>query len=178
MLVIHGIYEWAVRRVAFRNDFCRGCGQATLAVRVRAFRVLHLYWVPVLPLGFWRTWHCSRCGRAPDANTRTRRGFKIAGAAMLAALAIAAWWEPPGDVHGGGLVFVWSLKIGLPLAAALALRAALRHRPDADRQKALAGIQPFTGSDCPLCSGQLLGVPDRHCLACGCRHEPLAAGGS
>jgi hypothetical protein len=168
-LIIHGIYAWAVRRVAFRHDFCRGCAQPTLAVRMRAFRVLHLYWVPVLPLGFWRTWHCSRCGRSPDANLRTRRGFKVAGAVTLALLAAAVWWDAPDDARGGELVFVWSLLIGLPLAATLAVRSVLRHRPG-DRQRG-SGLAVL-GTTASAAAASACRSPPRLRVA----HEPLASG--
>jgi hypothetical protein len=88
MFIIHGIYHWRPRRTAFRNDYCRACKAQTVSVLIRTVDVLHLFWIPVLPLGVWSRWFCMRCKSRPHQNVATRRGFKIAGAACLALMTL------------------------------------------------------------------------------------------
>ena len=54
-------YPSEARRAAFRNDDCRTCAAERLSMLVRTFDALHVYWIAVLPLGFWSRWHCTTC---------------------------------------------------------------------------------------------------------------------
>jgi rubrerythrin len=73
------------------------------------------------------------------------------------------------------VAILWSLRLGLPLATAFAIRAAVRHRPEPDFKRRLEQVRPFEGWRCPLCGGQLINLPRWHCLSCGAEHRPLAA---
>lgn len=172
MLIIHGTYHWRPRRIAFRNDYCRTCEAERLSVLIRTFDVLHIYWIPLLPLGLWSRWFCTHCGSRPHAATRTRRGFKIAGVVALALMSLLMWVVSVQEVKDD-VWFLWVLRIGLPLAAvALAVSAARQPREPKLNQR-LAAVRPFEGWTCPLCGGQLLNVPKWHCPRCGAEHRPL-----
>ncbi|HXU34417.1 MAG TPA: hypothetical protein VN851_27905 [Thermoanaerobaculia bacterium] len=171
MLIIHGTYHWKPKRIAFRNDYCRKCEAERLSVLVRTIDVLHVFWIPILPLGVWSRWFCRTCGGRPHEVTRTRRGFKIAGAVILALMS-AVTWVPMPDAKDD-MAMIWALRIGLPLATALAIRSAVRHRPEPDFKRRLAEVRPFEGWQCPLCGGQLMNLPKWHCLNCGAEHRPL-----
>jgi hypothetical protein len=169
--LIHGVYHWAPRAVAFRNDFCRRCDRPRVSLRIRTFDVLHVFWVPVLPLGFWRRWQCAECGTAPHELLRTRRGFKIAGALCLLLFTVSVWVIPPGTDLDAAVV--WGMRIGWPLLLLLTLRSIVRHRPEAALADLLMVVPPFDGRRCPVCGGDLLTAPELHCGACGARHESL-----
>jgi len=171
VLIIHGTYHWKPKRIAFRNDYCRKCEAERLSVLVRTIDVLHVFWIPILPLGVWSRWFCRTCGGRPHEVTRTRRGFKIAGAVILALMS-AVTWVPMPDAKDD-MAMIWALRIGLPLATALAIRSAVRHRPEPDFKRRLAEVRPFEGWQCPLCGGQLMNLPKWHCLNCGAEHRPL-----
>jgi hypothetical protein len=173
MLVIHGIYHWRPRRIAFRNDYCRACEARTVSALIRTTDVLHIFWIPLLPLGAWSRWYCTRCGGRPRQVARTRRGFKIAGAVFLAFGSMIAWVPMP--VTGEDAIFVWLLRIGLPVALAFTIRSVLRHRPEPDFKQRLAAVLPYEGWNCPLCGGQLMSTPEKVCSACGAQHRPLAS---
>lgn len=170
MLVIHGTYHWRPRRTAFRNDYCRTCAGPRLSVQVRTLDVVHVYWIPLIPLGFRRRWVCSTCGSYPHAATRTRRGFKIAGALILGLMTFGVWAVPidPPDA-----VFLWGLRLGLALATCAAAFAAFKHSPEPRLKAMLTEVKPFEGWTCPLCRGQLMNIPDWHCTVCGVEHKPL-----
>lgn len=171
MLIIHGTYHWKPRRIAFRNDYCRKCEAERLSVLVRTIDVFHVFWIPILPLGVWSRWFCTRCTGRPHQSARTRRGFKIAGAVVIALMSVAVWM--PLAEAGDDMAIIWFLRFGLPLATALAIRSAVRHRPEPDFKRRLEQVRPYEGWQCPLCGGQLFNLPKWHCLSCGAEHRPL-----
>ena len=172
MFVIYGLYRWFPKTLGFRRDYCRACQSETVAVRVRTVKVFHVFWVPLLPVGWWSGWHCQACGKAPHAVAETRKGFKIAGAVLLALGAVSFWLAPlpPDEIEPAML---WGMRIGLPVATALVVWSIFRHvDPPAFKQR-LAVVRPHDGPDCLLCGGVLqLGTPTR-CGACGVGHQPL-----
>ena len=174
MLLIHGTYHWRARRIAFRNDFCRTCAQERLALLVRTFDVFHVFWVPVLPLGFWSRWFCTQCGSPPHVSTKTRRGFKVAGAVVCAFAALSTWAVPIAEV-GEDAWIVWLMRIAMPLLTVVAVRWAFKHPVEPRFLEMLAAVKPFQGWSCPLCSGPLLpdGHADGRCTQCGAEHRPL-----
>lgn len=174
MLIIHGIYHWKPRRIAFRRDYCRSCEAERLSTLVRTFDVLHVFWIPVLPIGVWSRWFCTHCGERPHAATRTRRGFKIAGILAMALMTLASW-AVPVDVPKEDAWLVWVMRIGFPLALVGLAVSAFRQPPEPRLKMHLAAVRPFEGWSCPLCGGHLLNIPEWHCVSCGAEHRPLPA---
>jgi hypothetical protein len=173
MLIIHGTYHWRPRRTAFRNDYCRSCEAERLSVLIRTFDVLHVFWIPLLPLGLWSRWFCTHCGSRPHAAVHTRRGFKIAGVLALALFALVVWAVPAQEVKDDAWI-IWVLRPGLPLAAVALAVSTLRQPREPNFSQRLAAVTPYEGWDCPLCGGQLFNVPKWHCPNCGAEHRPLA----
>jgi hypothetical protein len=164
VLVEAGVYRFWSKRVAFRNDYCVACDAQRLAVQVRSFYVGHVWWVPVLPLGFWKQWVCSACSRPPHVVTRTRRGFKVAliGVAILFALPIWLLTPEPGEVAG-----FWSLRLAsVVLLAGSIWWATTGHRANPSLREGLARVQPYAARTCPFCGGYLQDQPSWHCPAC------------
>jgi hypothetical protein len=175
MVLVHGMYRWAARRLAFRNDYCRACQDRAIAVCVSTFNVLHIYWLPLLPLGRWSRWLCARCGNKPHAAARTRRGFKIVLAVLAGLLNVVAWFAPL-DIGS-------ELQLGILRAVALvllllALRWVATHRPEPDLKALLAAVLPYTSWDCPLCGGRLVETPTAvQCGSCKAERKALRDGG-
>jgi len=170
MIFIHGgTYHWKPRRIAFRADYCRACDASRISVLIRTVDVLHLFWIPVLPIGIWSRWFCSSCGHRPHQATRTRRGFIVAGAIILALVSTAVWvpWNEAVPL------LVWMLRFVLPLFTLLVIRAAWRWPTEPDYQARLAQVAEFQGWVCPLCGGQLLQLPELRCTQCHAEHRPL-----
>ena len=104
----------------------------------------------------------------------TRRGFKIAGAVILALMTLSAWVPEPPDPE---LVeTIWILRFAAPLVLAFAIGSIFRHKPEASFQKTLAAVPPFEGWSCPICGGQLYSTPTLVCYVCEAQHRPLVAG--
>src|SRR5258708_39448951 len=60
-LAHEGVHSYNSRIVAYRNDFCLSCEAPRRAHQVRSFKAYRVFYIPVLPLGFWREWQCSEC---------------------------------------------------------------------------------------------------------------------
>ena len=175
MLVIHGTYHWRARRIAFRNDFCRSCAGERLSVLIRTLDVLHVFWIPLIPLGFWNRWFCAHCGSRPHAVTRTRRGIKVAGAIAFAGMGLLAWAVPVNEIAESreDVWIAWLMRIGFPLAAIAATVSSLKQPIEPRFKEVLAGVKPVEGWTCPLCQGQMFNVPSWHCMDCRAEHRPL-----
>src|SRR5262249_52837112 len=83
MLAVHGTYRFGEKRTAFRNDFCANCRLPCRAIQLRTFDVHHIFWLPLIPLGFKKRWFCTRCHRQSDVYAGTRRPFKWIGLFLL-----------------------------------------------------------------------------------------------
>ncbi len=165
LFIVYGVYHWRAKRVAFRNDYCVACGEARRAVQVRTFDVGHIFWIPILPVGFWKRWVCTVCGRDPHVSTKTRRGFKWAGVFILLLFAVVFWIVP---VEPDSAAIFWGLRFAAPVGAILTLVHLLRTKKEPTLKARLARIPPAADTVCPFCGAQLLMLASQcSCPVCG-----------
>jgi hypothetical protein len=165
LLIVYGVYHWMAKRVAFRNDFCLACGEARRAVQVRTFDVGHIFWIPLLPAGFWKRWVCTVCGRDPHVSGKTRRGFKWAGLFILVLVAFIFWAD---SAEPDAVAVFWIGRIATPVGAALLLWHLLRTPKEPTLKAMLATIPPAADTVCPFCGAQLLILGSQcSCPVCG-----------
>jgi hypothetical protein len=165
MLIVYGVYRWNPKRVAFRNDYCLKCEAPRRAVRIRTFHVGHIFWIPLLPVGFWKQWFCTVCGRDPHANPKTRRSFKWIGVFILLPFT-ALFWIMPFDPEIG--VMTWIIRVAAPLGAVLALAHLFKTSPEPSLTSRQAMIPPASDTACPFCGTQLLMLASQcSCPTCG-----------
>jgi len=165
LIIVHGIYRFRPKRVAFRNDYCFSCARPCRSIQVRTFDVWHLFWIPLLPLGFRKPWCCTTCRRPPHAYPGTRRGFKWAGLGVLLFLAAAFWFAP---LTPDMLVMGWLCRVGAPIGAIFTLRHILRAPEEPSLREKLAAIPSASDTVCPFCGSALLFQSSRYsCPACG-----------
>jgi hypothetical protein len=165
LLVIHGIYQFRPKRIAFRNDYCRACVQPRRSVEIRTFDALDVFWIPVLPLGLGKRWLCIACGRQPHIHRGTRLGFKWAGLVVLLVLTALFWAvSPEPDM----LITLWILRVGAPIGALLVLVHLKRTPKDPSLKENLAAMPPASDTVCPFCGTALLILSSQcSCPACG-----------
>jgi hypothetical protein len=154
MLIVHGIYRFRPKRLAFRNDFCRTCQVPRRAEQWRTFDAWHIFWIPLIPLGFWKRWLCAGCGKQPHIATGTRRPFKWIGFAILILFSPLFWFMPPDPEFP--VAVLWLLRIASPVGAVLLLAHLLRTAKDPTFKEQLAGVPPANDTVCPFCGTQLL----------------------
>lgn len=164
MFIVTGAYHWWPKRVGFRNDYCLACAAERRAVRIRTFDAGHIFWIPVLPVGFWKHWYCTVCENDPHVNPKTRPFFKWAGVLILILLAIMAWSEP---VTADSVWFTWACRVGAPLVAFLLLIHLLRSPKELSLKERLAAVQPAMDTICPFCDTPMVGGSRWSCPSCG-----------
>jgi hypothetical protein len=165
MFIVHGAYHFWPKPVAFRDDYCLTCQAPHRAIAVRTFDVGHIFWIPILPVGFWKHWKCAACGRDPHVNPKTRRSFLWAGFLCLIAVSVILWEIPSeGDFGIGG----WVLRLAAPAAATLLLNYLLRAPTERSLPERLAAVPAAADMACPFCSTPLVaGTGTRwSCPAC------------
>jgi hypothetical protein len=164
MLVIHGTYRLFPRRIAFRNDSCLTCAAARRAILISTFDVIHVFWVPLVPIGRWKRWTCSVCGKRPDENRESRRSFKIAGLILLIVFAVVFWLTP---VDAQEPAASWIFRIGFPLGALATAIHLARWTPKPGYKEALQTVAPANDLACPFCAVPLVQATlDCYCPAC------------
>jgi hypothetical protein len=165
MFITGGVYHFRPKRLAFRNDYCLACQHSRPSVQVRTLDVVHIFWIPILPLGIWKRWLCDTCGRETNVEIRTRRSFKWAGLVVLLLLAVISWAAP---VEPDSRIMIWVLRIGGSLGALLTLVYLLRTPRDPSWKERIKLIAPATTTICPFCSTPLMTMNDQcTCPACG-----------
>jgi len=164
MLIHTGAYHFWPKPVAFRNDYCLTCQAAGRSVATRTFDVGHVFWVPVLPVGFWKHWSCLRCGADPHMSPRTRRSFQWVGLAILILLSVIFWMAPvePEDAW-----MFWLFRVGAPFGGWLLLRHLLIAPKTISLRQGIKLVMPANDTVCPFCSTPLLAGPRWSCPACG-----------
>ena len=164
MLIFYGMYHFMSRMVGFRPDFCLSCRNDVVAIESRSFDVGHFYYIPLVPLGFRRHWHCRTCGHNPRGE-RSGIVLQIIGAVLFLGAAVVVWMMPAPTADN--VTFAWAVRLGLP-ALALALIVNVRHRmkEDGSLQQRLRRVPPV-GDVCPVCGGRVSAGPERRCIKCG-----------
>jgi hypothetical protein len=153
MLIVYGVYRWWPKRIAFRNDYCLRCGQESRAEQIRSFDVGHIFWIPILPSGFWKHWYCVKCRHDPHEFPGTRRIFKWIGLVILILLGAAFWATPVGPDF---VVGSWMFRIGASVGALLTLAYLLKTPKDVSLNDRLARVQLASDGVCPFCQSQLM----------------------
>ncbi len=174
MFIQVGVYKFAKKRVAFRCDYCRHCGRETMSVADRSFNFLHLYWIPILPLGFRTEWRCAVCGQDPHRDTVASRPMKIIVAALLLMIVLTFWYPVffPVSLPNNSLQ-IWGLRIGVAVLFIISVRW-IGQDSTASLQQELPGVQPYNQSTCPFCHGTLMyEFEGAKCISCDVEHRPL-----
>jgi hypothetical protein len=135
------------------------------AAQIRTFNVGHIYYIPILPVGFWKRWLCTICGRDPHVTTKTGRGFKWVGLFILLLISAGLWAVPP---EPDAVAIFWILRFAFPLGAVLTLIHLLRTKKEPSLESRLATIQPASDTVRPFCGAQLLMLASQtSCPVCG-----------
>src|SRR5262249_35715110 len=134
------------------------------SLAVRTFDVGHVFWIPILPVGFWKHWRCMNCGNEPHTHAGMRRPFKWVGLIVLMVLSYVSWAAPvsPPDEW-----IDWFARVVCPAGAALLLLHLLRSRGGVSLYKSLKAVVSANDTTCPFCTTPLLAGPRWSCPGCG-----------
>jgi hypothetical protein len=165
MFIIYGIYQFKPKTVAYRNDFCLSCAGPRRSLAVRSFEVLHLFFIPLFPLGFRRLWMCVVCRQDPHSNPRSSTAFLWFSVACMGIIAVVAWIAGRGGPVTAviasilTLMFLGGLWFLVRSAQILPRRLKLKEQ--------LLNVQPAVETTCPLCDSPLMIDDVWRCSRCG-----------
>jgi hypothetical protein len=168
MFIIYGMYRWARQRVGYRNDFCLTCEDQRVAEQHRTFDCGHVFFIPLLPLGYRKRWHCSMCGNNPHERVRTSRTLLILFAVIVGLFTGLMWFG--GAVPPEEAALIWGMRIGFTLAFLGLVYWIRRSKPTVGLKERLDQVPPLPRDVCLYCRGLL--DPDARCTPCGVqRHQ-------
>jgi hypothetical protein len=175
-MIVAGHYSYGRKLVAYRNDYCLSCEAPRRAYRVRSFEVLHIFFVPLLPLGFWRSWQCSVCGRDPHKNPRVHKFWLWAVIVVLAVLSLVAWVPSIAQAQNADdRTGIWVMRFACPIVALFMLYHMPLQKTRLQLNEKLREIQPAQEAICPLCQNALIPGDRWRCSNCGVERDALRA---
>jgi hypothetical protein len=171
-LPFEGVRSYKPKIVAYRNDFCLSCEAPRRSHQIRSFKMYHVYFIPVVPLGFWREWQCSDCGRNPHKyyprDLKRARWVAVLLTGFFAIAGIVSSFDKQDSP-----ATVWLMRLGLPALFFAMLWFALRDTPDRALRDKLKQVSPDQDNTCALCSGALVLHQESSCSQCGAKRKAI-----
>jgi Protein of unknown function (DUF4240) len=160
--MLHGTYYFGRKRVACCNAYCTTCRGARFAEGRRSLVVLHVFFVPFLPVATVVRWFCSRCKKEIDAKRPSRPWILTAGMLFGLFMTFAGVMVmvdgSEKETALGMLVFGPLMVIGLIYM----IRKQDYRGYVASREK----VPPLAGDHCPYCQAPVFPAETPHCHAC------------
>ena len=165
--MIHGHYYFGRKRVACRNAYCTVCKGPRFTEGFRSLVVLHVGFVPLLPIAIKTRWFCSTCHRETNARLPSRPFILVAGVffgivLFLIGLLIQRVPEQKGAEHPG--VGVGCSAVGLLMAGSLVW--VLRRQDYKGFVAATHSVVPLGERYCPYCKLPFTPLQPRYCPSC------------
>lgn len=161
MILIHGTYRLFPTLVAYREGQCNHCERVTHADRFKAWYFLHLYWIPVLPLGRHAFWSCAGCRKDPRERVKESVTMLVLGIVAFSVFFLALMIPPIPEKDAGA---IWVGR-----GVLLALIAYCVHQVRA-RRRAPVEVpvkHAYANDDCHHCGDRLcLFERQMFCLKC------------
>ena len=167
MFIVLGTYRFRAARVAFRNDFCIQCQAERTAICVRTLDVVHVFWLPLLPVGVFKRWYCSTCGQRPELARTARRSIKVLALIVVSAMAALLWLAPIRNKEDRVDAVIWGMRIGSGVGLIAIARWIAGGSDDVVRRERLAALQSSDALECPVCSVHLIPGSPWQCPSCG-----------
>ena len=168
MIFIFGKHRWQPQILGYRNDYCLTCDRQQVCVLRKTNDFLHLYYVPVFPVGRSTHWHCLKCDSHSHERLKTGRGTKLV-AAILASVFAAIFWVLPVD-QADQFAFM-CIAIGATIVGLLLWLSSLNHKPTATLPERLKDVPVLSPEFCLNCVAELPPLTDT-CPDCEVEYFP------
>lgn len=168
MIFILGKYHWQPQILGYRNDYCLTCDGQQVCVLRKTNDFIHVYYVPVFPVGRSTHWHCLECDTHPHQRVTTGRGTKLV-AAFLAWVIAAIFWGLPA-AQADQFTFM-CIAFGATIVGLLSWRSWLNHKPTPTLPERLKEVPVLTPEFCLNCDAELFPLTDT-CLDCEVEYFP------
>lgn len=161
-MLFHGTYRFGRKLIACRNAYCTGCDAPCFAEGWKSWLVLHVFWIPLIPIGTDTKWFCGKCRKEVDSHRPSRPLILIAG--MLCGFFFFGMGTFAPVQKGEERVGIYIATFGLVMIMGTFW---LLRRQDYRRysQRSLA-VVPLTGDRCPYCNEPLFANVKPRCHSC------------
>ena len=150
MLLIHGVYKFLPRLVAYKECRCNHCEEVIHAEQRTAWYVLHLYWIPLLPLGRYSFWRCAECDHDPSERVRESVTLLVLGVICFSIFFLALLFPfiPDRDPE-----FIWIARVVL---LALISYCAYQVRARRNTPAEVVAKHAYASDECRYCAEKLI----------------------
>ena len=161
-LMIHGTYYFGKKRVACRNAYCTNCQAPRFAEGFKSLVVLHLCFIPILPIATTVRWFCSTCRGEIDARRPSRPWILVAGVffgllmSFVGVMVLLEGHEKESAL--GCLIFGPLMVIGLVYM--------LRKQDYRRYVTSQETVPPLSADHCPYCEAAVFAAKTPHCHTC------------
>lgn len=160
--MIHGTYHFGRKRVACRNAYCTTCRDARFVEGFRSWVVVHVGFIPILPIATTVRWFCPTCQNQIDARRPSRPLILVAGAffgLLMSFVGIMILLDGQEKEAGIGCL------VGGPLMAG-GLIYLIRKQDYESYSEAKRAVEPLSGDHCPYCKNPVFMANTPHCHSC------------
>jgi hypothetical protein len=171
MFVYTGFYKLRKRVTGYRRNYCGSCKKNQTIFRIRFFPVLHIWFVPLLPLFYGVGWACEEC---ENSDERTGAWFVWSIAFLLVAIGslfIGNSFVDATDEDSKLFLVVGSSLVGGAILVGLSAIYVGRRNRRLSNETREQFHQEFLEREatCWVCGGDLLLKPNLHCGECSAR---------
>ncbi|HEY4249245.1 MAG TPA: DUF4240 domain-containing protein [Lacunisphaera sp.] len=160
--MLHGTYYFGRKRVACRNAYCTTCRAPRFAEGFRSLVVLHVFFIPFLPIATTVRWFCSTCKKEIDAKRPSRPWILITGilfGLFMTFIGVMMLFDRhEKETALGALIFGPLMVIGLAYM--------IRKQDYRGYIGAQENVPPLPGDHCPYCKAPVFAAKTPHCHAC------------
>ena len=161
--MIHGgTYHFGRWRVACRNAYCTTCRAPRFAEGFKSLVVLHISFIPLLPIAITTRWFCSVCRKQIDARRPSRPWILVAGVLMGLLITVAGVFLL---VHGERKESPWASLVLGPLIVVV-LVYMLRKQDYTGYVVGRELVTPLSADWCPYCKSPLPPAATPRCPSC------------
>jgi len=162
MFFIFGLRKFGIKKVAYGKDFCNSCENEAVVDKFRWFSWIHLFFIPLIPLGYQYNYSCTICTNDPNAVIQTALWQKVIVASVFAGL---NWL-----LYQSGIAEDLSYQVLLKVFTMLALCASIywiyagsKKPSKKERRKHLTPVNQET---CEKCEGVIVHAKVSRCTRC------------
>lgn len=162
MLLVHGIYHLGKKRVSCRNAYCTTCKDAQFFESRRSLMILHIFFIPLLPLWIIVRFFCTQCCEQIDSERPSSPWLLAVGAffGLLIAFIGVVGLIMQNEIEAG----IGCVAFGLLVTGGLVWM--IRRGNHKAYVSAKKSVDPLIGDICPYCKAHLFPKIKPHCQMC------------
>ena len=92
MFYIYGTKQFDIKKHGYKNTNCEHCDMTSLCTEWRWSSWAHLFFIPLLPLGYDSSFTCNACGQEPKTHSETSIVLKVVILLILLLFAIPVYF--------------------------------------------------------------------------------------